>query len=168
MNAIEEKFNQLMQTTGVLDKNVRAAAEMFFYSGAGYALKEEPVNLCALVCPGGTGTDVYFKLVEKAVPGVQAIKSLQSLKKNESLSQQDLQFLSYMLRNILNEMESHKHTCNRAVDYYWQRSIPDDENPISQANFRALNGYKDSKREIKAKAKKMAEIQRKIKTTLRK
>jgi hypothetical protein len=166
MNEIQSKFNQLAHISGINNEDLRAVANMFFHLGVSIALNEQPEKLCKLVSTNQN----MINMMGNTFCGVQSVTALQdtldnSKRSNVLFSNSELQFLSYMLREILNEMETSKETCKRAIDYYWINSNPD--NPSSLDLYKKLNQVKDVKRDLKAKANKMASIQRKIKHQVR-
>lgn len=163
---VKFKFNRLAHAAGIRSDDVRAIAEMFFKLGLSFGLKDEPEKLCKLV----SDTSVLHLTV-----GCEAVYTVENLLTDpgyftedyyETLTQEELQFMTHVFRSILNEFEHHRTVVNRAVDYFWNQSDP--TNPDTAREYRELNNVKNIKRELKSKTKKLAEIQRKLKNQLRK
>lgn len=85
----------------------------------------------------------------------------------KELSQADLQFISHVFNSILNEFNENLVVLDRAVKVQYSKSNAED--PIVTRNdFDLLNYYRDMQRDLKAKTLKMAKIQNKLKSQIRK
>ena len=84
----------------------------------------------------------------------------------KELSQADLQFISHVFNAILNQFNENLVVLGRATKDQYNKSNIDV--PSTHNEFQLLNYYRDMQRDLKAKTLKMAKIQNKLKSQIRK
>ena len=138
---MKSEFDNLVERMG-LGEDERTLAEIF-WKRAEKALQGKPLQEATLL--GGQPLNlVLFKFADK-----------------DDLTQDELNFMIWLNRNTLNNVNEMKMFINQTIKTEWKNCNPDD--PMTQGNFEMMNDYKDMQRKMKRQTNMLSSIQRKLK-----
>lgn len=164
MTTAEQQFNRLAEQAGITNPDVLNIVNLFFHSGIAYALKEQPERLCALV-QSKDAADYLSSMVVRAFHGIESGMKLEENLQNQ-FKQSDLQYLSHVLRVLLNKFEEENNVLSRAIKQAWEGCDPD--RPETKDVFKYHNRLKDALRDLKGHSKRLASIQNTVKKEMKK
>lgn len=122
-----------------------------------------------------TLAEIFWKRAEKAVQGKPSqealllggepinfeVRNTVILHKLETITDEEIDFMVSINRNVLTQIEEVKKLLNRDIQKHWLLCDPD--NPDTLEDFEWLNGLKGLKRKVKYQGNRLASIQRKLK-----
>ena len=138
---LQSDFDSLVTRMG-LGEDERTLAEIF-WKRAEKAMQGKPSQEAVLL--GGEPLNlVLFKFADE-----------------NDLTQDELNFMIWLNRSTLNNINEMRMFVNQTVKTEWKQCDP--ENPLTQGNFEMLNDYKDIQRKLKRQTNMLSSIQRKLK-----
>lgn len=119
-----------------------------------------------------TLAEIFWKRAEKAMQGKPSQEAvllggeplnlvLFKFADGNDLTQDELNFMIWLNRSTLNNINEMRMFINQTVKTEWK--LCDPENPMTKGNFEMLNDYKNMQRKLKRQTNMLSSIQRKLK-----